>query len=100
MQAVRPSLHDFEDELANVNAPTLLMVGDEDEGCLDINLWLKRTMPMAGLTVFPKSGHLLNLEEPVRFNNLCIEFFGAAENGLWRKRDAATLSARMYGQEY
>ncbi len=99
VQAVRPSLHDFEDELANVNAPTLLMVGDEDEGCLDINLWLKRAMPMAGLTMFPKSGHLLNLEEPGHFNKVCIDFFGAAENGQWRKRDATTLSARMYGQE-
>ena len=98
VQAVRPGLHDFETELASVGVPTLLMVGDEDEGCLDINLWLKRTMPMSGLSVFPKSGHLLNLEEPERFNNLCAEFLSVSENGQWHKRDASTLSARMYGQ--
>ncbi|MBC8337362.1 MAG: alpha/beta hydrolase [Alphaproteobacteria bacterium] len=96
VQAARPSLHDFKAELGSVSAPTLLLVGDEDEACLDINLWLKRTMPMAGLVVIPKSGHLLNLEEPARFNTLCGDFFTAAENGRWRKRDEATASDRVY----
>lgn len=33
------------------------MVGDENDACLDTNLRLKQVMP--------KSGHLLNLEDPV-----------------------------------
>jgi len=99
VQALRPGLHDFEAELAAVETPTLLMVGDEDEGCLDINLWLKRTMPMAGLSVVPKSGHLLNLENPAGFNDVSAEFFVAAEKRQWRKRDAATMSGRMYAPD-
>ena len=62
VQTARPGLHEFEAELAASNVPTFLMVGDEDDACLDVNLWLKRTMPMSGLSVFPKSGHLLSLE--------------------------------------
>jgi len=99
VQATRPGLHDFEAELAKLTVPTLLMVGDEDEACLDVNLWLKRTMPMAGLSTFPKSGHLLNLEDPARFNDQCADFFVTAEKGQWRKRDAATSSSRVYAHE-
>ena len=61
VQAERPSLYDLTAELGAVTTPTLLVVGDEDESCLDVNLHLKRTMPYAGLSIFPKSGHLLNL---------------------------------------
>ncbi|MDD9878696.1 MAG: alpha/beta hydrolase [Magnetovibrio sp.] len=99
VQAARPSLHDFEAELRAAATPTLLMVGDEDEGCLDINLWLKRTMPAAGLAVVPKSGHLLNLEDPGGFNAMVAEFLGAAEAGRWPVRDAATASGLMCGPD-
>ena len=39
------------------------MVGDEDEPCLDTSLFMKRKLPNTGLTIFPKSGHCINLEE-------------------------------------
>jgi len=35
------------------HAPVLVLVGDEDEGCLEPALMLKRTIPTAGLTVLP-----------------------------------------------
>ncbi|NQW01647.1 MAG: alpha/beta hydrolase [Rhodospirillales bacterium] len=88
VQAARPGLHDFAPGLAASTVPTLLMVGDEDEACLDVNLWLKRTMPMAGLTVFPKAGHLINLEEPARFNAQCADFLIAAEKQQWKARNS------------
>lgn len=88
VQAARPSLHNFAEPLTACSVPTLLMVGDEDDSCLDINLWLKRTMPMAGLEVMAKCGHLLNLEEPGRFNNLTADFLAAVEQGRWPVRDA------------
>lgn len=91
VQAARPSLYDLEAELAAAVTPTLLVVGDEDEPCLDVNLFLKRTMTWAGLAVFPKSGHLVNLEEPETFNRLLDEFFGAVESGAWGPRDPRAL---------
>ncbi len=91
VQAARPSLYEFEAELAQVDVPVLLMVGDEDEPCLDTNLYLKRTMPTAGLAVVPKSGHLLNLEDPDGFNAAVSEFFGDVESGAWPSALTVTL---------
>ena len=79
----RPSLYAFEDALKRVSVPTLLMVGDEDDGIIEINVWLKRTMPAAGLDVWPASGHLLNLEEPEVFNDRVACFLKAVEAGAW-----------------
>jgi pimeloyl-ACP methyl ester carboxylesterase len=70
----RPSLYALEAELREFRVPTLLVCGDEDEGCLEANLWLKRVMPSAGLAILPKTGHLMNLEEPAGFNRLVDGF--------------------------
>jgi len=96
VQAARPGLHDFEAEFQSCPVPTLLMVGDEDEACLDVNLWLKRTMPMAGLSVIPKSGHLLNLEDPAGFNQRCADFLITAEKGQWRPRHGGQAGSSVY----
>ncbi len=87
VQAGRASLYDMEAELRAVTAPTLLLVGDEDEPCLDVNLWLKRLMPVAKLGVLPGSGHAINLEEPAAFNTLVEAFLADVERGSWRPRD-------------
>ena len=59
VQAARPSLYALTGELAKVRAPVLIMVGDEDEGCLEPALMLKRTIPGSGLVVLPKTGWVL-----------------------------------------
>ena len=87
----RPSLYTFRDQLAASSTPVLFMVGDEDEPVLDINLWLKRTMPGAGLEVVPKSGHLLNLEEPAAFNLRVKRFQQWVAEGTWPLRDMSTV---------
>ena len=99
VQAERPSLYDLTAELRAVTTPTLLVVGDEDESCLDVNLHLKRTMPYAGLSIFPKSGHLLNLEEPERFNVLIDEFFQTVKVGQWSRRDPRSETLSAFGQK-
>jgi pimeloyl-ACP methyl ester carboxylesterase len=99
VQAVRPSLYDFDTELADVSAPTLLMVGDEDDACLDVNLHMKRVMPMAGLSVFAKSGHLINLEDPARFNAEVEDLFITAEAGRWPARDLSADAGRMFDED-
>lgn len=87
VQGKRPSLYDFEAAFRVCQVPTLLMVGDEDDVCLDVNVWLKRAMPTAGLRVFPKSGHLINLEEPAAFNADVADFLRAVYAGMWPVRE-------------
>jgi pimeloyl-ACP methyl ester carboxylesterase len=87
VQAGRASLYDMDGALKAVKAPVLLLVGDEDEPCLDVNLWMKRLMPTARLGVLPGSGHAINLEEPAVFNRLVEQFLGDVERGSWRPRD-------------
>ena len=67
VQRERPSLYDLRGDLAKMEVPVLLVVGDKDEGCLDANLMLKRTIPSSGLAVLPRTGHASNLEEPELF---------------------------------
>jgi pimeloyl-ACP methyl ester carboxylesterase len=87
VQAGRASLYDLEAELKGIKAPVLLLVGDEDEPCLDVNLWMKRLMPNARLGFLPGSGHAINLEEPVLFNQLTEQFIADVDRGSWRARD-------------
>ncbi len=87
VQGKRPSLLDLESDIKKLEVPVLLIAGDEDDPALDVTLWLKRTLPMAGLTIFPKSGHTVNLEEPALFNDSVQEFFWRVEAGAWGQRD-------------
>lgn len=87
-QALRPSLQGYEARLKELDVPVLLAVGDEDDPVLDINIFLKRTLPRAGLWVHPKTGHGINLEEPDEYNSRIAEFFAAVERGGWHRRDS------------
>jgi pimeloyl-ACP methyl ester carboxylesterase len=87
VQAMRPSLYDLEAELQAIQAPVLLLVGDEDEPCLDVNLWMKRLLPGAQLALLPGAGHAVNLEDPALFNQLIDTFVASVERGSWRPRD-------------
>jgi pimeloyl-ACP methyl ester carboxylesterase len=95
VQAGRASLYDLEDELAAIKAPVLLLVGDEDEPCLDVNLWMKRLMPTARLALLPGSGHAINLEEPALFNQLVEQFIAEVDRGSWRRRDPRAKPLRL-----
>jgi pimeloyl-ACP methyl ester carboxylesterase len=81
--ARRPSLWHLEAELAKLAQPVLLIIGDEDEPCVEPNLFMKRTVPDSALAVLPRTGHLPNLEEPGRFNQLIGEFLTAVADGSW-----------------
>jgi len=95
VQARRPSFYDLEDELKRMAVPTLVVVGDEDDHCLQPGLFLKRTIPACGLSVFPKTGHTLNLEEPAAFNTLIAEFIAQVEAGRWLPRDPRALPGQI-----
>jgi pimeloyl-ACP methyl ester carboxylesterase len=95
VQVRRPSLYDLEAELRAMPPPLLVMVGDEDDHCLQPGLFLKRTVPRCGIAVFPKSGHTLNLEEPALFNHLLGEFIAQVEAGHWGPRDPRANPAQI-----
>ena len=97
VQAARPSLYALRDELAAVRTPMLLLLGDEDEGCLETALMLKRTIPSAGLAILPQTGHTANLEEPEAFNAAVDRFLAAVDRGAWRPRDPRSLSESTTG---
>ncbi len=84
-QALRPSLHDLRDQLAEMAVPVLLAVGDEDAACLETNLMLKSSLLKAGLWICPNTGHAINLEEPAAFNAQVEAFLSAVERGSWRR---------------
>jgi pimeloyl-ACP methyl ester carboxylesterase len=82
-QARRPSLYNLAAEMAGITAPTLIVAGDEDDSVLEPSLMMKRTIPTAGLVVFPNSGHMTNLEDPAHFNRVLEDFFHQVETGRW-----------------
>jgi pimeloyl-ACP methyl ester carboxylesterase len=97
VQRERPSLYDLQEELSNLDRPTLLIVGDEDEGCLGANLMLKRTIAASALAVLPRTGHTSNLEEPELFNGLIGTFLATVDAGRWSQRDPRSISTSITG---
>ena len=98
-QGRRPSLYTLTDRIAAIDVPTLIMTGDEDESCIEPSIMLKRAIPKAGLAVFPKSGHGINLEEPALFNSLLGDFLHQVEAGRWEARDPRAALKSIYGPE-
>ncbi|GAA3813112.1 alpha/beta hydrolase [Sphaerisporangium flaviroseum] len=99
VQRERPPLYELADRLAGVDLPALVIAGDEDEGCLEPGLMLKRTLPRSGLLVLPKTGHTVNLEEPDAFNRAILEFLAAVEAGRWGRRDPRARGLSSTGLE-
>ena len=90
-QASRPSIYDFEKEIRGIKVPTLVMVGDEDEPCVEPSIYLKQWINTSGLVVFPKSGHVINIEEPALFNQMLGDFIARVEAGRWPARDPRSI---------
>jgi len=85
----RKTIFELEPELRRLSIPTLVMVGDQDEPCLEPGLFMRRLIPHAGLVILPMSGHTINIEEPALFNLHAAEFLTAVENGRWGSWSAA-----------
>jgi pimeloyl-ACP methyl ester carboxylesterase len=83
VQAKRPTLWEMDAELKRFVPPLLVIVGDEDEPCLEGSFFLKRSAPTAALLVVPRAGHNITSEEPAAFNAALSELFSAAESGRW-----------------
>ena len=82
----RPTVFELEDKLKSLRVPTLIMSGDEDEPCIEPGIFMKRAIPLSGLSCFPQSGHAINLEEPDLFNRTVLDFLTAVEAERWAER--------------
>lgn len=95
VQAKRPSIYDLEEELKAMPLPTLVVVGDEDDHCLQPGVFLKKTVPACGLLVLPKAGHTLNIEEPALFNQFVGDFLATVEQDKWLPRDPRSAPSQI-----
>jgi len=91
VQRRRPGLYDLAGRLRAMTVPTLIVCGDEDDPAIEPSVYLKRTLPAAGLVMLPRTGHTINLEEPDAFNRAVLEFVTQVEAGRWAPRDRAGL---------
>ncbi|WP_349963244.1 alpha/beta hydrolase [Rhizobium sp. ZPR3] len=99
VQMQRPSLYDLEEQFKALDVPVLIMTGDEDDHCLQTGIFLKKSISRAGLSVFPKAGHTLNLEEPDLFNRVVAEFLAQVQADKWERRDPRANGAQIMKTE-
>ena len=97
VQKKRPSIFDLADGMKELTVPTLIVTGDEDWPCLVPSVFMKRTIPSAGLLVVPNTGHTVNLEEPAAFNAALADFFAQVDAGRWPMRDPQAVSESITG---
>ena len=91
VQGERPTLRALVQRFDGLDVPLLLIVGDEDEPCLDIALAAKRSAPAVGLSILPRTAHTVNLEEPDAFNRLVVSQFTDVDSGSWLPRDPRSM---------
>ena len=97
VQKERPSVFDLAGAMRALTVPTLVVTGDEDWPCLIPSVFMKRTIPSAGLLVVPNTGHTVNIEEPAAFNAALAEFFAQVDAGRWPMRDPRAVSESITG---
>jgi pimeloyl-ACP methyl ester carboxylesterase len=81
VQGGRPAFDELALEACRV--PALILAGDEDTPSLEPSLYLRRALPNAALSVLPRTGHAMNLEEPDAFNALVDDFLATVDAGRW-----------------
>lgn len=97
--ARRPTIFELESKLSLLEMPTFIMVGDEDDPCLDPAIFMKRCIRKSGLLILPRSGHAINLEEPDLFNEAVSNFLTEVDNGMWHSRDSGNISGDLLAEK-
>ncbi len=74
--------HDFPPaRLAVITAPTLLVAGERDPALEPMRV-MHRHMPHAHFVLIPEAGHLVNLDQPERFQRAVLDFLQRVETGV------------------
>lgn len=97
VQMRRPSLYELTDGMKKINVPTLIVIGDEDDPCLEPALLMKRSISTSGLVVLPRAGHTINIEDPEAFNRALFEFFLLVDEGRCTPRDPRSAASGILG---
>ena len=61
--------------LSEINVPTLIVVGDSDMADIyQITDLLESRIPGASRQTIPDAAHMVNMEQPVDFNEIVLDF--------------------------
>jgi pimeloyl-ACP methyl ester carboxylesterase len=96
IQLKRPTIFALDADLKKIKVPTLIMIGDEDELCIDPAIFMKRHIRPSALVVFPQTGHTMNLEEPDLFNRVILDFLTLVEANKWAVRDPVSVPGARF----
>lgn len=70
-------VHDIRDKLGKIDAPTLVVVGEEDALTPPkLSAYIVERVPRAELLIMPGLGHAAALEDAAQFSQAALEFFG------------------------
>jgi pimeloyl-ACP methyl ester carboxylesterase len=76
--AARGMLAQVDDRVINhlpdINVPTLVIVGEQDEPFRGPSDYMAAKIPGARLEIIPKAGHAANLDNPEAFNRVLLDF--------------------------
>jgi len=64
------------DDLAKIEQPALVLVGEQDEGFLRAAQVMANKLPRARHRIVPGAGHIVNIEEADEFDRQLLEFLG------------------------
>jgi len=78
---LKGTLSDYEriDRLSEIKIPTLFLIGQFDEVRQDTALEFQSLVPGSSLSIIPNSGHMINLDQPEKFNRVLDNFFKEVE---------------------
>lgn len=70
------------DDLAEIQAPTLLLFADDDSEVTDEHIHeLRRSLPHAQLAILPRTGHGLPADRPDLYEHLVLDFLAEHSDG-------------------
>ena len=73
-----PEIEAWRERLGRLAVPVLIVAGADDTGALAPSRALATMLPRPELVVIPAAGHLVNLEQPGRFNAALLAWLDAA----------------------
>ena len=75
IQAKRPGILTMGAKFKALKVPLHIIAGDEDPAAFEPAFFIKKTCPVARVTIAPATGHLVNAEEPELVNRATEQFF-------------------------
>jgi len=67
------------DDLAGMDMPALVLIGEQDEAYLRAGEVMAAKLPQASHLVIPEAGHIVNIEQPEAFNRALLDFLASLE---------------------